>query len=213
VLGILLPRCVAGEAEGSPPDGNGRAGDIQGPGPVAGQPLSARGRRPHRRLRRGCRRRLHLPQNQFRARARGGHPGGPGDAGGRHLPGVSGDNRSRPRGVSLRGGESAARGHRGTRSPPGPLPALPARPVRHPTPDGMGCPSSATGPPGPPVLQPHRGEQRRDPLQRAPFLARGSDWFRTMGTSQSPGTMVCTVVGDVTSPGWRNSSWGRRCAR
>jgi len=33
------------------------------------------------------------------------------------------------------------------------------------------------------------------------ILARGSDWFRTMGTSQSPGTMVCTVVGDVISPG------------
>ena len=33
------------------------------------------------------------------------------------------------------------------------------------------------------------------------ILTRGSDWFRTMGTSQSPGTMVCTVVGDVISPG------------
>ena len=33
------------------------------------------------------------------------------------------------------------------------------------------------------------------------ILARGSDWFRTMGTSRSPGTMVCTVVGDVVSPG------------
>jgi NADH:ubiquinone oxidoreductase subunit F (NADH-binding) len=33
------------------------------------------------------------------------------------------------------------------------------------------------------------------------ILAWGSDWFRTMGTAQSPGTMVCTVVGDVISPG------------
>jgi NADH:ubiquinone oxidoreductase subunit F (NADH-binding) len=33
------------------------------------------------------------------------------------------------------------------------------------------------------------------------ILARGSDWFRAMGTSRSPGTMVCTVVGDVISPG------------
>ena len=33
------------------------------------------------------------------------------------------------------------------------------------------------------------------------ILARGSGWFRTMGTSRSPGTMVCTVVGDVVSPG------------
>jgi NADH:ubiquinone oxidoreductase subunit F (NADH-binding) len=33
------------------------------------------------------------------------------------------------------------------------------------------------------------------------ILARGSDWFCAMGTSRSPGTMVCTVVGDVISPG------------
>ena len=33
------------------------------------------------------------------------------------------------------------------------------------------------------------------------ILARGADWFRARGTSQSPGTMVCTVVGDVTFPG------------
>jgi NADH-quinone oxidoreductase subunit F len=33
------------------------------------------------------------------------------------------------------------------------------------------------------------------------ILARGSDWFRALGTSQSPGTMICTVVGDVVTPG------------
>jgi len=32
-------------------------------------------------------------------------------------------------------------------------------------------------------------------------LARGSDWFRTLGTAESPGTVVCTVVGDVERPG------------
>jgi NADH:ubiquinone oxidoreductase subunit F (NADH-binding) len=32
-------------------------------------------------------------------------------------------------------------------------------------------------------------------------LARGADWFRTMGTRESPGTIVCTVVGDVDRPG------------
>ena len=32
-------------------------------------------------------------------------------------------------------------------------------------------------------------------------LARGSEWFRRMGTDRSPGTIVCTVVGDVTRPG------------
>ena len=32
------------------------------------------------------------------------------------------------------------------------------------------------------------------------ILARGADWFRTMGTSESPGTIVATVVGDVVAP-------------
>jgi NADH-quinone oxidoreductase subunit F len=31
-------------------------------------------------------------------------------------------------------------------------------------------------------------------------LARGADWFRTMGSEQSPGTLVCTVAGDVVAP-------------
>lgn len=33
------------------------------------------------------------------------------------------------------------------------------------------------------------------------ILARGSEWFRRMGTELSPGTVVCTVVGDVAGPG------------
>jgi NADH:ubiquinone oxidoreductase subunit F (NADH-binding) len=33
------------------------------------------------------------------------------------------------------------------------------------------------------------------------ILARGADWFRSLGTSESPGTQVCTVVGDVRAPG------------
>ncbi|MEZ5170508.1 MAG: NADH-ubiquinone oxidoreductase-F iron-sulfur binding region domain-containing protein [Acidimicrobiia bacterium] len=32
------------------------------------------------------------------------------------------------------------------------------------------------------------------------ILARGSDWFRTLGTEESPGTVVTTVVGDVVGP-------------
>jgi NADH:ubiquinone oxidoreductase subunit F (NADH-binding) len=32
------------------------------------------------------------------------------------------------------------------------------------------------------------------------ILARGADWFRTMGTEESPGTIVATVVGDVVAP-------------
>jgi NADH-quinone oxidoreductase subunit F len=32
------------------------------------------------------------------------------------------------------------------------------------------------------------------------ILSRGADWFRTMGTAESPGTIVATVVGDVIAP-------------
>lgn len=31
-------------------------------------------------------------------------------------------------------------------------------------------------------------------------LANGADWFRSMGTAESPGTIVATVVGDVVAP-------------
>jgi NADH:ubiquinone oxidoreductase subunit F (NADH-binding) len=33
------------------------------------------------------------------------------------------------------------------------------------------------------------------------ILARGADWFRALGTEESPGTQVCTVVGDVVHEG------------
>jgi NADH:ubiquinone oxidoreductase subunit F (NADH-binding) len=33
------------------------------------------------------------------------------------------------------------------------------------------------------------------------ILARGPEWFRSMGTPESPGTVVATVVGDVVRPG------------
>jgi NADH:ubiquinone oxidoreductase subunit F (NADH-binding) len=32
------------------------------------------------------------------------------------------------------------------------------------------------------------------------ILARGADWFRSMGTPESPGNVVATVVGDVVAP-------------
>ncbi len=32
------------------------------------------------------------------------------------------------------------------------------------------------------------------------ILARGAEWFRSMGTAQSPGNLVATVVGDVVAP-------------
>lgn len=34
----------------------------------------------------------------------------------------------------------------------------------------------------------------------AHILARGAEWFRSMGTVESPGTIVATVVGDVVAP-------------
>ncbi len=42
----------------------------------------------------------------------------------------------------------------------------------------------------------------------ARILANGSDWFREAGTSDSPGTMVFTVVGDVANPGVYELSLG-----
>jgi NADH-quinone oxidoreductase subunit F len=32
------------------------------------------------------------------------------------------------------------------------------------------------------------------------ILARGAEWFRSRGTTATPGTLVCTVVGDVVAP-------------
>ena len=32
------------------------------------------------------------------------------------------------------------------------------------------------------------------------ILTRGPEWFRSLGTTESPGTFVCTVVGDVVAP-------------
>jgi NADH-quinone oxidoreductase subunit F len=37
--------------------------------------------------------------------------------------------------------------------------------------------------------------------QAAWILAHGADEFRAFGTESSPGTVICTVVGDVTAPG------------
>jgi len=34
----------------------------------------------------------------------------------------------------------------------------------------------------------------------APILVRGADWFRSFGTAESPGNLVCTIVGDVQRP-------------
>jgi NADH-quinone oxidoreductase subunit F len=39
-------------------------------------------------------------------------------------------------------------------------------------------------------------------------LARGADWYRTMGTEESPGHLVCTIVGDVKTAGVREVELG-----
>jgi NADH-quinone oxidoreductase subunit F len=55
----------------------------------------------------------------------------------------------------------------------------------------------------------HRGPHESNPtlvnnaetLSNVPWiLARGPQWFRTLGTPSSPGTVVATVVGDVARP-------------
>ena len=33
------------------------------------------------------------------------------------------------------------------------------------------------------------------------IIAKGAAWFRTLGTAESPGTIVCTITGDVEHPG------------
>lgn len=56
----------------------------------------------------------------------------------------------------------------------------------------------------------HSGEHVANPTlvnnaetlaQAAWILANGADAFRALGTETSPGTLLCTVVGDVSSPG------------
>jgi NADH-quinone oxidoreductase subunit F len=40
------------------------------------------------------------------------------------------------------------------------------------------------------------------------ILTRGAEWFRRMGSAESPGTMVCTVVGDVARAGVHEMEMG-----
>ncbi len=34
------------------------------------------------------------------------------------------------------------------------------------------------------------------------IVTRGADWYRTLGTRETPGPLICTVVGDVVHPGF-----------
>jgi len=60
--------------------------------------------------------------------------------------------------------------------------------------------SSAGRPPGPGGANPAL-VNNVETLSNVPhILARGADWFRSMGTTESPGNVVATVVGDVVAP-------------
>src|SRR3954468_9378003 len=55
--------------------------------------------------------------------------------------------------------------------------------------------ANTSGGPNPPLVN------NVETLSNVPhILARGSEWFRSMGTAESPGTIVATVVGDVVAP-------------
>jgi NADH-quinone oxidoreductase subunit F len=55
--------------------------------------------------------------------------------------------------------------------------------------------------PGPETVAPPALVDNVETLANVPaIVGRGADWFRTCGTAQSPGTIVCTVSGDVSRP-------------
>ena len=41
------------------------------------------------------------------------------------------------------------------------------------------------------------------------IVANGADWFRSLGTDESPGTIVCTVSGSTSAPVSPRSRWAR----
>ena len=151
----------------------------------------------------------------------GDRPAARGDGGHGRRTASSPTSRSpghRPRGVPVRRGEGAARGHRGRR------PAAPRLfpPYLHglfATAPQLGWEAShgperrrhdgrATPPDG---RQPDTRQQRRDAGQRAAWiLANGAEWFRVAGhRATRPGTVIVTVVGDVRGAGRGRGRAGR----
>ncbi len=51
--------------------------------------------------------------------------------------------------------------------------------------------------PAPPVLVNNVETMANVPA----IIAKGAAWFKSLGTAESPGTIVCTITGDVTHPG------------
>ena len=126
--------------------------------------------------------------------------------------------RDRTRGVPVRRGEGAARGDRGQRSA--------ARGGCRRTSTGCSRPTPQLGwigghrpggrrPRPRRRLEPDARQQRRDPRQRpAHPRAEGPSGSAAIGTERSPGTVVCTVVGDVRHAGVDEVELGtplRRC--
>ena len=89
-----------------------------------------------------------------------------------------------PRRVPVRRGEGAARGHRGPRPAAAAVPAVRARPVRDRAAVGWEAHDTGARPCRRAPVEPHAGEQRRDAGQRPHVLARGAEWFRSMGTER-----------------------------
>ena len=66
---------------------------------------------------------------------------------------------------------------------------------------GLAAPVEMAGP-GPATVAPPALVDNVETLANvARIVARGAGWFRELGTERSPGTIVCTVTGDVRRPG------------
>jgi NADH:ubiquinone oxidoreductase subunit F (NADH-binding) len=66
---------------------------------------------------------------------------------------------------------------------------------------GLAAPVEMAGP-GPATVAPPALVDNVETLANvARIVARGAAWFRELGTERSPGTIVCTVTGDVRRPG------------
>jgi len=66
---------------------------------------------------------------------------------------------------------------------------------------GLAAPVSMAGPSAEGVAPPTLVDNVETLANVPRIIARGAAWFRTVGTEQSPGTIVCTVTGSVRRPG------------
>ena len=78
---------------------------------------------------------------------------------------------------------------------------------------GRGAPAVDLAGPGGDRRAAGAGRQRRDAGQRAGILAEGAEWFRAVGTAESPGTIVCTITGRTRPPRRRRGADGHAARR